>query len=119
MERDIWTYGDESVGDIDLAGYSVEAVDGGIGKIDEATYEAGGGYMVVDTGPWILGKKVLLPGGMITRVDPESETVYVGATKDEVKNAPEYDADVGVDDDYRGRIGTYYIGTETYRGSRL
>ena len=119
MERDIWTYGDESIGDVDLTGYSVEAVDGGIGKIDEATYEAGGAYVVVDTGPWILGKKVLLPAGVITRTDPESETVFVRATKDEIKNSPEYDSDAVIDEDYRGRVGGYYSGTETYRGSRL
>jgi hypothetical protein len=117
MERDIWLYGDETVGDVDLAGYSVEATDGGIGKVDEASYETGMGYIVVDTGPWIFGKKVLLPAGLVTRVDPESETVFVRATKDEIKDAPEYDADVVVDDEYRGRVGTYYAGTATYRTS--
>jgi hypothetical protein len=119
MERDVWTYSDESVGDVDLTGYSVEATDGGIGKVDEASYEVGTGYIVVDTGPWIFGKKVLLPAGLITRIVPESETVLVRATKDEIKGAPEYDADVEIDDAYRGRIGTYYVGTPTYRESRL
>jgi len=119
VERDIWTYSDESVGDVDLTGYSVEAGDGGIGKVDEATYETGAGHIVVDTGPWIFGKKVLLPAGVITRIDPESETVYVRATKDEIKNAPEYDAELGVDDAYRGRVGTYYAETSTNRTSRL
>jgi hypothetical protein len=116
MERDVWTYSDESIGDVDLTGYSVEAADG---KVDEASYEAGAGHIVVDTGPWIFGKKVLLPAGLITRIDPESEAVFVRATKDEIKNAPEYDVDLGVDDAYRGRVGTYYAGTATYRGSRL
>jgi hypothetical protein len=119
MERDVWTYSDESIGDVDLTGYSVEATDGGIGKVDEASYEAGAGHIVVDTGPWIFGKKVLLPAGLIARIDPESETVFVRALKDEIKDAPEYDVDLGVDDEYRGRVGTYYAGTATYRGSRL
>jgi hypothetical protein len=119
MERDVWTYSDESIGDVDLTGYSVEATDGGIGKVDEASYEAGAGHIVVDTGPWIFGKKVLLPAGLIARIDPESETVFVRALKDEIKGAPEYDVDLGIDDEYRGRIGTYYAGTATYRGSRL
>jgi hypothetical protein len=38
-----------------LDGFSVEAVDGSIGKIDEATYDVGASYVVVDTGPWIFG----------------------------------------------------------------
>jgi hypothetical protein len=116
---DVWTYRDEIIGDVDLTGFSVEASDGGIGKIDEATYDVGASYIVVDTGPWIFGKKVLLPAGLVSRVDPESETIWVYATKDEIKNAPELDLDTGIDEDYRTRIGTYYAGAETYRSSRV
>ena len=107
---DIWTFRtDEQLGDIDVTGYSVEATDGGIGKIDEATYEVGGSYLVVDTGPWIFGKKVLLPAGVVDRIDPESETLFVSRTKDEIKSAPEYDEERGfADDEYRGRLGGYY-----------
>ena len=69
---DIWTFRTaEPLGDIDVTGYSVEATDGGIGKVDEATYEVGGSYLVVDTGMWIFGKKVLLPAGSIDRIDPD------------------------------------------------
>jgi hypothetical protein len=107
---DIWTYRTgEPLGDIDVTGYSVEATDGGIGKVDEATYEVGGSYIVVDTGPWIFGKKVLLPAGLIDRIDPESETVFVSRMKDEIKSAPEYDEQRGfADEEYRGRLGGYY-----------
>jgi hypothetical protein len=107
---DIWTFRTaEPLGDIDVTGYSVEATDGGIGKVDEATYEVGASYLVIDTGPWIFGKKVLLPGGVVDRVDPESETVYITRTKQEIKDAPEYDEELGfADEDYRGRLGSYY-----------
>ena len=66
---DPWTYGDaDTIGidvtqGLDLSGYSVEATDGGIGKIDEATYETSRSYLVVDTGPWIFGKKGPPSGG--------------------------------------------------------
>ncbi len=112
---DIWTFrteesgsGQSGSGDIDLTGYSVEATDGGIGKIDEATYEVGGSYVIVDTGPWIFGKKVMLPAGVVGRTDPDSETVYVNRTKDQIKNAPEFDENRYRDDDYRGELGGYY-----------
>ena len=107
---DIWTFRTtEPLGDMNVTGYSVEATDGGIGKIDEATYEVGGSYVVVDTGPWIFGKKVLLPAGVVDRVDPDSETIFVSRTKDEIKNAPEYDGERGfADDEYRGQLGSYY-----------
>ena len=71
-----------------IDGFDVEAADGSIGKIDEATYEVAGSYIVVDTGPWIFGKKVLLPAGVVDQVDYDDETVYVGLTKDQIKNSP-------------------------------
>jgi hypothetical protein len=116
--QEMWTYRDEAIGDIDVVGYSVEAVDGGIGKVDEASYDVGAGYVVVDTGPWIFGKKVLLPAGLIDRIDAGSETVYVGCTKDEVKNSPELDETLIGDEEQRTRIGAYYEGTPTYRTTR-
>ena len=41
-------------------------LDGSIGKVDDATNDVGGSFIVVDTGPWIFGKKVLLPAGVIS-----------------------------------------------------
>jgi len=34
----------------------------------------------VDTGPWIFGKKVMLPAGVISRVDHDDEQVFVNRT---------------------------------------
>jgi hypothetical protein len=114
MRVDIWTYrpandlGADPSSGVDIAGYDVEALDGSIGKIDKATNETAASLVVVDTGPWIFGKKVLLPAGVIGRIDPENETVEVHRTKDEIKNAPEYDETVAADDEYRSSIGDYY-----------
>jgi hypothetical protein len=108
---DIWTFREQSLDAAGLAGYSVEALDGKIGKIDEATGEAGRSMLIVDTGPWIFGKKVLLPAGVVERVDPDTETVFVSRTKDEIKNAPEFDPDLHRDDTaYHDRVGGYYGG---------
>jgi hypothetical protein len=93
---------------VDLTGYGIEARDGGIGKVDEASYDVGSSWLVVDTGPWIFGKKVLLPGGVIDRIDAEEERVYVGRTKDQIKNAPEFDESTFRDDAYRSEVGNYY-----------
>ena len=109
MTNDVWTYRETVLLDtgIDVTGYDVEATDGSIGKIDEATYDTGRSYIVVDTGPWIFGKKVMLPAGVVRDVDEESETVFVDRTKDEIKHAPEYD-ESGTDEAYRGQLGSYY-----------
>jgi hypothetical protein len=64
----------------------------------------------VDTGPWIFRKKVMLPAGVIQRVDPDSETVFVDRTKDEIKDSPGFDESMYRDEDYRTRLGSYYYG---------
>ena len=46
-------------------------------------------HIVVDTGPWIFGRKVILPAGIIERIDWEDEKVYVDRSKDEIKASPE------------------------------
>lgn len=106
---DMWTYrAPRLVKEMDLRGFSVEALDGGIGKIDEATYEVGGSFVVVDTGPWIFGKKVMLPAGVLRDVDLDSQTVFVNRTKDQIKNAPQYDESRFSESDYRTDLSRYY-----------
>jgi hypothetical protein len=106
---DLWTYPETTgAGTLDLTGYSVEATDGSIGKIDESSNEVGASYLVVDTGPWIFGKKVVLPAGVVDRVDHDDERVFVNRSKDEIKNAPEFDPDHYRDTEYRDQLSGYY-----------
>ena len=105
----IWNYrGTDDWSSLNLVGYKVEATDGDIGKVDEASNEVGAGYIVVDTGPWIFGKKVMLPASVIGRVDDSAERVFVNRTKDQIKNAPEFDEATYKDATYRSNIGAYY-----------
>jgi hypothetical protein len=107
-----WKYRDASLASTlaqrEIVGYSVEAIDGSIGKIDDATLETDSGHIVVDTGPWIFGKKVMLPVGVLTAVDHDDEQVFVNRTKDEIKNAPEFDDSMRNDEKYRTELGSYY-----------
>ena len=114
MSTDVWTYretqllGANPMQGLDVTGYKVEALDGSIGKVDEGTYEVGRSHVVVDTGPWIFGKKVMLPAGVIQRIDTADESVYVNRTKDQIKDAPEFDDSLKKDENYRRELGTYY-----------
>jgi hypothetical protein len=94
----------------DVTGFDVEASDGHIGKIDEATYDVGGSYVVVDTGFWIFGKKRLIPASVVDRVDRNQRTVYLRMSKDEVKSAPDYDPD-RMFGDQRSDLDEYYGAT--------
>jgi len=106
---DIWSYRDTAREQTtDVVGFDVVATDGSIGKVDEATYDAGASYLVVDTGPWIFGKRRMLPAGVIERIDYDGRQVFVNLTKDQIRDAPDYDATRDQDETYRSDLGTYY-----------
>jgi hypothetical protein len=109
MAVEIWTYREtEAIEPLDLTGFEVEASDGKVGKVEEAAYELGSSWLVVDTGPWIIGKKVLLPAGTIEQVDPEERKLYVDRTREEIKAAPEHDPSGYADQEYRLALADYY-----------
>ena len=105
-ETMLWAF-PGNVTDRQLEGFEVQARDGTIGTVDKATYDVGASYIVVDTGPWIFGKRVLLPAGMIQQVDREAGIVRIGRTREEIRSAPEFETGE-VSDAYRQRIGAYY-----------
>jgi hypothetical protein len=107
---EMWTYRTTVVLEpaVDLTGFKVEAKDGSIGKVDESTADAGKSHIVVDTGPWIFGRKVILPAQTIERIDLDNRVVYVDRTKEEIKNAPEFDPERGIDPTYQDELGGYY-----------
>ncbi len=74
VSPELWTYGEHVRTGGDLSGYHVEATDGGVGKVDDATYDDGSSFLVVDTGPWIFGKKVMLPAGIVETVDHDEQS---------------------------------------------
>ena len=91
-----------------------------IGKIDEASNDVGASFIVVDTGPWIFGKKVMLPAGVVRDIDLDTQTIFVNRTKDEIKNAPEFDEKNYRDESYRSSLSGYYgTGGAGYRDPNL
>ncbi len=103
-----YTYPETSWSTLDLSGYSVEATDGDIGHVDNDTYEVGSGSLIVDTGPWIFGKKVMLPASVIARIDENDRRIWVNLSKEQIQNAPEFDDSLIHDTTYRDELGTYY-----------
>jgi hypothetical protein len=104
--------------------YHIQATDGDIGHVqgllvDEETWAIR--YLVADTSNWWGGHKVLIAPQWIKDVNWSDATVSVNLTRQEVKNAPAYDAaaplernqEVGVHKHY-GRTG--YWANEVKRG---
>jgi PRC-barrel domain protein len=108
MIVELWTYREDVAVPADLEGFEVDGRDGKVGKIDEATNEVGGSFLVVDTGPWIFGRKVMIPASRIDRIDLDNRKVLVDLTKDQIKSSPEYDPDTFGKSEYRERVGSYY-----------
>lgn len=107
---DVYAYPDERWQMIDLSGFSVEATDGEIGSVDDATCEIGADALVVDTGPWIFGKKVMIPIGTVLRVDADEQRLWLDLTREQIENAPEFDDARFGDAGYRNEVGAYYAG---------
>ena len=77
----------------DVAGYHIEATDGAIGHLDDYIIDDENWfirYIVVDTGGWLSGRKVLVIPEWIESIHWPESRVYVNLTKAEVERSPEY-----------------------------
>ncbi|MGB3532062.1 MAG: DUF2382 domain-containing protein [Microcoleaceae cyanobacterium] len=74
--------------------------------VDEAGYIR---YIIIDTGFWVFGKKVLLPVGR-ARLDYDNNRLYaLGLTsKDQVEALPSYDDDLAIDYGYEEKVRAGY-----------
>ena len=105
----LWTYREGTMGNgHDVVGYDVDAIDGSIGKIDSSTADTDNAHLVVDTGWWIFGRKRLIPAGAIVAVDHQDQKVALQMTKDQVKDAPDFDETVTLTEADRGVYDDYY-----------
>ncbi|KYC43700.1 photosystem reaction center subunit H [Scytonema hofmannii PCC 7110] len=74
-------------------------------------------YLVVDTGFWVFGKKILLPVGLIN-VDYDDKEISVrGLTKQQVENLPNFDDLEKVDYDYEEQVRNIYRPTAARSGT--
>lgn len=77
-----------------MFGYDVMAVDGQIGSVDDfyfGDYEWRMRYLIVKTGSWILGRKVLIPVLELGEPDWALKSFPVDLTREQVKNSPDID----------------------------
>lgn len=96
--------------DPDIKGLSMYAGTEKIGSINDVLVDDEGKfrYLVVDTGGWILGKKVLLPIGH-ARIDYQSKRVYADSlTKTQVEALPEFSDDLLMDYDKEEQVRGVY-----------
>jgi hypothetical protein len=95
----------------EVTGYHIEAADGEIGHVrdfivDDETWAIR--YLEVDTRNWWPGKKVLVSPQWIDNVSWPDSKVYVGLSRETVKNGPEWDESIPVTREYENRLYRYY-----------
>lgn len=100
----------DQFGDHDILGYGLYSGSDKIGSVDELLVDDEGRfrYLVVNTGAWIFGKKVLMPIGQ-ARIDYNERRIYAdGLSREQVENLPEYDPNSNMDYDYEERVRGVY-----------
>jgi hypothetical protein len=91
----------------EYAGYKVVANDGEIGHVDSFAIATDEAHLVVDTGGWLFGRMSVIPAAAVRVVNHDSQTVQIDLTKQQIKDAPEFDKTVGYGP-YRDAATEYY-----------
>ena len=76
-------------------GYSIEASDGEIGTVADFLFDDRNWltrWLVVDTGKWLTGRKVLLHPAALGKADHERRELPVALTKAQIQGSPELSA---------------------------
>ena len=109
MATEIWTYQRRELAELDTTGFAVETRDGVVGRVDRATKEVAGSYLVVDPGASMpLGRRLLVPAGIVDTVDMNDRRVLVDASRSELLSAPEFDPEQALGPSLRDRIAAHF-----------
>ena len=105
-----------------IADYSVEASDGPIGTVSDFLFADAAWtvrWLVVDTGRWLTGRKVILPASALGHPDPAERTFSVELTKQQVEDSPVIGSDEPVSRRAESGIFQHYGLSPYWSGSYL
>ena len=95
----------------DLRGYAIRATDGVIGTVDDFYFDDedwGIRYLVVDTGNWLSGRKVLISPIALGSPDWMTQELPVSLTKRQVEHSPDIDTKKPVSRQHEAEYFGYY-----------
>jgi hypothetical protein len=95
----------------DITGYHILATDGTIGHVDDVIIDDETWairYLIVDTGNWWPGRRVLIAPLWIERVDWDASTVSIALTRDAIGRSPDYVDDVRLTRAYEETLHRHY-----------
>jgi hypothetical protein len=95
----------------DLRGYAIRATDGVIGKVDDFYFDDedwGIRYLIVDTGKWLSGRKVLISPDALGSPDWMIQELPVSLTKAQVSHSPDIDTRKPVSRQHEAKYSRFY-----------
>jgi hypothetical protein len=95
----------------EVSGYGIQAADGEIGHVEDYLIDDRNWairYLIVDTRNWWPGKNVVISPEWLAGVDWHESKVHVGLTRDEIRNAPEYDPSRPLEREHEHHLHTHY-----------
>lgn len=94
----------------EVKGYRIHAMDGEIGDVADFIVDENWKicFLVVDTGNWLPGKKVLISPDWIIVVSWANSSVEVDVSREAVKNSAEYDPDQPIPENYGTDLYKHY-----------
>jgi hypothetical protein len=95
----------------DLKGLTMKARDGDIGEVEDFYFDDDSWtirYLVIDTGHWLPGRKVLISPISLGRANQVSRKIEVNLTKKQVEDSPGVEADKPVSRQYETSYFDYY-----------
>jgi uncharacterized protein YrrD len=95
----------------EVLGYRINATDGDIGHVDDFIIDDDKwniGFLVVDAGSWLSGRKVLIALQWIGRISWDERSVHLALSKEEIKESPHYDPAEFIQNDYIKRLHEHY-----------
>lgn len=95
----------------DLKRYGIHATDGDIGQVKDFYFDDerwAVRYLIVQTGNWLMGRKVLISPISIGKPDWETKKLPVRISVAQVKNSPNINTDRPVSRQHEGEFVSYY-----------
>ena len=94
-----------------LKGYTIGATDGDIGQLVDLFFDDQGWtvrYLVIDTGGWLAGRRVLISPVSLGKVDWQARQLNAALTRQEVENSPNIDIHKPVSRQHEAAYCDYY-----------
>ena len=102
-----------------LIGFSMRAIDGDIGTVKDFYFEDNSWvvrYLVVETGSWLNGRKVLIPTDANLTPDWENQAFPINLSKAQIKGSPDIDTELPVYRQQEIKLYDHYLLGNYWRG---